>query len=128
MDEFFLIMNITREIALARHARIADDPLSRFIGLLGRKTLPQGEALILRPCTGIHMLGMRFPIDALYVDENDKIICAVSDLSPWHIGPFEPEALYVIELPSGTIISTGTQPGDNIACLPCPQIATSVVN
>jgi uncharacterized protein len=108
------IANITRQAALATTARIADDPLSRLIGLLGRSTLLNGEGLIIRPCTSIHMLGMRFAIDALYIDHGNRIIQAVSQLAPWRIGPIDFRAAYVIELPSGTIVTTGTMVGDEV--------------
>jgi len=35
-------------------------------GLLGRRELPDGEGILLRPCASIHMFFMRFAIDAVF--------------------------------------------------------------
>ena len=47
---------------------VAATPLRRMKGLLGRKDLPPGEGVLLRPASSIHMLFMRFPIDAVFLD------------------------------------------------------------
>ncbi len=110
-----IITNLTRNIRLAEAARMADDPISRLIGLLGRRGLPERGGLILRPCSGVHMLGMRFAVDALYVDAKGRVVRAISALRPWRIGPVDPHTDYVVELPSGTLAATHTAVGDQIA-------------
>ncbi len=62
---------------------IADGFFSRLRGLMGRKKLPQGQGLLLSPCNSIHMLFMRFSIDAVYVDENFVVKKIVRNLRPW---------------------------------------------
>jgi uncharacterized membrane protein (UPF0127 family) len=114
------VVNLTRQAVLARQARIAGDPFSRLAGLLGSRTLASGSGLVLRPCTSIHMFGMRYAIDALYVDAHDCVIHAIADLRPWRLGPIEPRADYVIELPAGVIAASQTAPGDCIALEPTP--------
>lgn len=109
------VWNVTRQAPLAEDARLAADPMSRLVGLLGKKELPQGNGLVLRPCSSIHMFGMRFAVDALYVDSHDRVIQAVSALAPWHIGPIDARAEYVIELPAGTIAATQTTIGDRLS-------------
>jgi len=49
---------------------IADTFLKRFLGLMGRKKIPAGQGLLILPCNSIHMMFMRFSIDAVYVDKN----------------------------------------------------------
>ena len=49
---------------------IADTFLKRFLGLMGRKKIPEGQGLLILPCNSIHMMFMRFSIDAVYIDEN----------------------------------------------------------
>jgi uncharacterized protein len=109
------IVNLTRGQTLARAAWQAESPLTRLVGLLGRRALPDGGALILQPCSGIHMLGMRFAIDALYLDDRRRVVRAISKLAPWRFGPLDPAAACVVELPAGTLVATGTQEGDQIA-------------
>jgi uncharacterized membrane protein (UPF0127 family) len=109
------IVNTTRQQTLATAARMAGNPFTRFVGLLGKRSLPPGAALILHPCTGVHMLGMRFAIDALYLDHARRVVRAVAGLAPWRVGPLDPAAASVIELPIGTIAATATTVGDQIA-------------
>jgi uncharacterized protein len=112
---FMQIVNVTRQTTLAHAVRLADNPLTRFMGLLGKREFPAGQALVLRPCSGIHMLGMRFAIDALYLDARRQVIHAVRELGPWRIGPLDPATACVVEMPAGTIAATATAVGDEIA-------------
>ena len=113
-DAHVHIINTTRQQTLALQARLADNPWTRFMGLLGKRTFPAGNALILRPCSGIHMFGMHFAIDALYLDDQQRVVQVVNRLGPWHIGPMDPAAECVIEMPAGTLAATQTAIGDCI--------------
>ncbi len=62
---------------------IADSFLRRFLGLMCRKKLPQGQGLWISPCNSIHMLFMRFSIDAVYLDKNCVVKKIVRNLRPW---------------------------------------------
>lgn len=109
------VRNLTRQADLATQARLATDPFSRLLGWLGRQAIASGEGLILRPCSGIHMVGMRCAIDAIYVDAGGCVLHTLHGLRPWRIGPLDPRAAYVVELPPGTLAATATLPGDLIA-------------
>ena len=52
---------------------VADNFVKRFLGLMGRKNLPQGQGLLITNCNSIHMCFMKFPIDVIYIDEDWKI-------------------------------------------------------
>jgi uncharacterized protein len=62
---------------------VADRPLARMRGLLGRTELPRGEGILLRPCGSIHTFFMRFPIDVVFVDREGKVVGVERDLKPW---------------------------------------------
>ena len=80
-----------------------------------RRRLPDGAGLVIDPCTSIHMFFMRFSIDVLYVDREDRVVRIQKGLKPWRVGPLHTKgARYVIELPEGTVTRTGTQLGDHI--------------
>lgn len=108
------IVNRTRGTELASEARLARGYWSRLIGLLGRSTLRAGEALVLEPCTSVHTAFMRFAIDVVYVDRSRRVVKAVCGLRPFRVSGSLGGARSVIELPRGTIESTGTAPGDEL--------------
>ena len=60
----------------------AESLFARMRGLLGRRGLPAGEGLLLSPCTGIHTLGMRFAIAAVYLDSEWRILKVDPRISP----------------------------------------------
>ena len=112
--------NETRATVLADHVAVGDSLWAKFLGLMGRRTLPAGEALWLPHENGIHMFFMRFPIDAIFVgppdaDGRHAVISLHRDLKPWTgIVPLVRGADGVLELPSGVIDASGTEPGDAI--------------
>lgn len=113
------IINETKKIVLAENANLADTPFKRIKGLLGRRSLEDREALIIKPCNSIHTFFMNFPIDALFVDSNNKVIKATTFLNPFRFTPIYFQSAYVIELPAGTILSSNTSTGDFL--LLCPS-------
>lgn len=64
------VIDTTTGVCLAERAPVATSLWARAKGLLGRSELPAGEGLVLWPCTSVHCLGMRFPIDVLHVSKS----------------------------------------------------------
>ena len=108
------IINQTKDTVLAKEVIIADTFLKRIKGLLGRKDFLPGEALIIKPCNSIHTFFMRFPIDVLFVDKDNRVLKALSSVKPFRLTSIYFQASFVIELPSGTIQSTLTCKGDTL--------------
>jgi len=80
---------------------IADTFLKRFLGLMGRKKIPAGQGLLILPCNSIHMMFMRFSIDAVYVDKNFVVKKIVRKLPAWLGMSICAGAHAVIELAAG---------------------------
>jgi uncharacterized membrane protein (UPF0127 family) len=93
---------------------LADRPLLRLRGLLGRRGLEPGEGLLLRPSNSIHMLFMRFAIDAVFLDAGDVVIDVVARLRPWRIA-LRRGAKAVLEIGAGEAARVGLSPGDRLA-------------
>lgn len=111
------VINTTRRTALAEETEFARSPWARFRGLMlrAKRDFGKGRALVIDPCSSIHMFFMRFPIDVLYLDRENRVVRAQQGIRPWRIGPlYTRGAKFVIELPEGTIQATGTQVGDQI--------------
>jgi hypothetical protein len=112
-------LNLTRGTVLADDLEIADTLWGRFMGLMGRESLPAGRALWLTG-NGIHMFFMRFPIDAVFLgrpspDGDRPVLSIHRHVRPWiGIVPLVRGAAGVLELPVGTIDATATAPGDRV--------------
>lgn len=99
---------------LAERARVAESMLARFLGLMGRAGLAEGEGLVIVPCNSVHCFFMRFPIDVLHLDRAGVVVRAVPNLRPNRIGPIVRRSHSVVELPAGTIAATGTAEGHHL--------------
>lgn len=85
------------------NTKVADSFLRRFIGLMGRKHLVQGEGMLLSPCRQIHTFFMRITIDAVFLDRNGTILEVIPEMKPGRISPCVKAACHVLELPQGTV-------------------------
>lgn len=108
------ILNTTKNTVIAQKGVLAGTFFSRMIGLLNRPSLLPGEALVITRCQSIHMLFMRFPIDAIFVDKNNYVVGLVESLLPFRFSRIFLKASRVIEVPSGTIVQSSTALGDKI--------------
>jgi uncharacterized protein len=112
--------NLTRKAPLADRLESAAGLWGKFRGLMGRRALPSGHGLWLPDSNGIHMMFMRFPIDAVFVgraasDGSRPVVALRRTLRPWTgIVWYVRGAHGVLELPVGAIDSSGTQVGDLI--------------
>jgi len=93
---------------------VADRPLARMRGLLGRSELPRGEGILLRPAASIHTAFMRFPIDAVFVDRDGTIVGIERDLKPWRTARRR-GAKAVLELPAGEAFAQSLADGEQLA-------------
>ena len=66
-------------------AKVAHSFLERARGLIGIKSLAPDEGLLIEKCNAIHMCFMSFPIDAYFLDENDKVVKVVRGIPPWRL-------------------------------------------
>jgi uncharacterized membrane protein (UPF0127 family) len=86
----------------------------RMKGLLGRDSLPPGEALWLRPCKSVHTIGMKFPIDILFLGRDNRVVGVEENIPPNRFSAFVYKAAGALELPAGAISESGTRAGDII--------------
>jgi uncharacterized membrane protein (UPF0127 family) len=90
------------------------------MGLMGRPSLADGSGLWLPDSNGIHMMFMRFPIDAVFLGQpsaEDRTVRPVLSVHPglraWTgLVPLVRGAHGVLELPVGAIEVSGTRAGD----------------
>jgi uncharacterized membrane protein (UPF0127 family) len=97
---------------IANDVAVADGIWSRFVGLMGKRELAAGHGLCLKPCSQIHMFFMRFPIDAVFIDGDGRVVRSYADLKPWRVTRIVSKAKACLELPAGTIARAHLQRGD----------------
>ncbi len=107
-------VNRTRERELGSRIGVADRWWLRARGLLGRRTLAQGEGMLLRPCRAVHLMGMAFPLDLAFLDRDGAVVALYRDLRPGARTRWHRSAFAALELPAGTLAATGTAEGDII--------------
>ncbi len=99
---------------------VASSRRARLRGLLGRRGLPPGEGLLLRPCASVHTCFLRFPIDVVLLDGDDRVVAVVERLAPWRLAGHR-RAKAVLELAAGEAQRRALSPGDRLAMLPDNQ-------
>ncbi|MGH9639540.1 MAG: DUF192 domain-containing protein [Bryobacteraceae bacterium] len=96
----YAVLDLGRGIALARRVRIASDSRARRKGLLGIDRLEPGAGLWIAPCEAVHTIGMKIPIDVVFLGRDHKVKKIVPHLKPWRIAACL-AASSVLELEAG---------------------------
>ena len=112
-----LIVNLTRDECVCV-GELADRPLPRMRGLMGRRGLPAGEGMLLTPAPSIHTAFMRFPIDALFLDRDLRVLDIRASLPAWRVAA-KRRARAVLELPAGECARRGVEVGDRLELRDC---------
>jgi uncharacterized protein len=108
------VINLTKKTWLATKVRKADNFVTRLVGLLKRTHLGPEEALWLMPSKGIHTIGMKFPIDVLFLNKSHKVLALVPGMAPYRVSAVHLRGYSVLELPDGTIRKSRTEVGDQL--------------
>ena len=100
------------EIFLPR-VRKTESLFDRIRGLLGSKSLSQGEGLLLAPCNSIHTLFMRVPIDVVFLNKKNMVTKIIRAMQPFRFG-MALNSSSVLELMAGQADRSGIEPGDQL--------------
>jgi uncharacterized protein len=92
---------------------LAETALTRMRGLLGRRQLPNGEGILLKPASSVHMAFMRFAIDAVFLDADLRVVKIAADLRPWRMAGAR-GAKSVLEIAAGEAARRGLSVGDRL--------------
>jgi hypothetical protein len=65
-----------------------------------------------------------FPLDLIYLNESHQVIHLIEHFPRFRIAPLRTQASSVLELPTHTIYSSQTQPGDQLLICAVEEIAT----
>ena len=118
----YCVYNQTRECFLSLGVTPADTVLARLKGLIGKLKLKLDEGLWVVPSQGVHTFGVLFPLDLIYLDEKHQVIHVIEHFPRFRIAPLRTQAASVLELPTHTIYSSQTQPGDQLIICAAEEI------
>lgn len=118
----YCVYNQTRECFLSLGVTPADTTFTRLKGLIGRLQLRVDEGLWVVPSCGIHTMGVLFPLDLIYLDDDLQVVHVIEHFSRFRISPLKTQATSVLELPTHTIYSSQTQPGDQLLICAAEEI------
>lgn len=90
---------------------IARDFFSRFLGLMGRRGLPGDEGVLFPKCNSVHTFFMRFPIDVVMLDGENRVVEVVESMPAWRLLLPRSKAKHVIELTARRSKEIGIVPG-----------------
>ncbi len=112
--------NKTQETFVATSVKRADSYFTRLVGLLGKtkRWARDGAGLWIVPSSGVHTIGMLFPIDVIFLDKNKVVIHLEEHLRPFRVSKVSLKAFSVLELPPHTIYGSKTAIGDQFEIAP----------
>jgi uncharacterized membrane protein (UPF0127 family) len=121
-----VLINARSDVTIATDVSLALTRADRNRGLLGRDSLDPSAALVISPCSSIHTMFMRFPIDVIFVDRDGRAVRIVRDLAPWRIA-VALRAHAVIELAAGSLRTREVRVGDELHLAPPVSPALKVL-
>jgi uncharacterized protein len=110
-------LNRTRGIILCERLEVPVGLAGQSRGLLGRDGLAAGSGMLFRsalPIMWMHMMFMRFPIDIVFLNWENKVIRICHDLQPWRFSPIVLGARIALELAAGAAAESSAAVGDTI--------------
>ncbi len=108
------MLNVSKGTVLATDVRFARTWLSRSRGLLGRRSLPRGEALLIEPSFSIHTAFMRFPIDVVFLNRDLMVVKVAPKIGSFRVA-VALGAHSALELAAGVAREARVEAGDQLA-------------
>ena len=106
--------NKTNLVLISDKIKIAEGFFNKLFGLIFKKELNNIEGLLFKNCNSIHTIGMKYCIDAAFLNKSNEVIAIFYSLKPFRFTPFVKDALKVLEFKSGFIKSASLKVGDKL--------------
>jgi uncharacterized membrane protein (UPF0127 family) len=94
----------------------------RLFGLLVLPRLRKGQGLLIEPCASVHTLGMRYPLDLLFLSRDGQVLGWRESVAPWRAAS-QRGARSTLELPAGTLAAFSLRVGEQLHWHPVPDAA-----
>jgi len=90
-------------IKICSKVKLANDMFSRIKGLMFAKRMNGFDGIMIDPCNSIHTFFMRFDIDVIFLDSNNKIVKIIRSMKPWRMSLLYIKSKKVLELNGGDL-------------------------
>lgn len=94
------VVNARTGMPVASSIRLADGFFGRLRGLVGISGQRQAGMWLI-PCTSVHTIGMRFPIDVVFLDRRGMVRKIDVAVRPFRVRRAVRSTYSVLELPAG---------------------------
>ncbi|MFN2529577.1 MAG: DUF192 domain-containing protein [Candidatus Baltobacteraceae bacterium] len=111
------VINKTSGRLLATSVQRAESAWMRAAGFIGRAEIAPQEGLWFDRCRAIHTLGVRAPLDVLFLDDRGRVL-EIAVVPPAKIAVINPHAATVVEFGHGAICEDNVVLGDQIELMP----------
>jgi uncharacterized membrane protein (UPF0127 family) len=91
---------------------VADSSATRFLGLMGKRSIDSDSGLWIIPSSGVHTCWMRMNIDVVALDKMHRVIGLGHSVPPWRLSGLSSKTRSVLELSAGRIQACGIELGD----------------
>lgn len=82
---------------------IADNLVSRIVGLMFKSELKESNGLLIKPCNSIHTFFMFFNLDVLFISRSGEIVKIIRQMKPWRMSWIYFRSAQVLELKGGSL-------------------------
>jgi len=104
------VLNASKGTVVAEDVAIARSFWTRFRGLMLRKEMADGAALLIEPSASIHTAFMRFPIDVVFLDREQRVVKVAENIRPFRASLSRGHS--ALELNAGSARNAHVQEGD----------------
>jgi hypothetical protein len=112
------VKNSTRGTILAKTLLTMNTHFNRTLYHLNVNGFPRNCALWITPCHSVSTVGMKNPVDIVFLDKDGRVVKMFRNFPPNCIAESEPEAVSAIELPSNRLHESKTSTGDILTLEP----------
>jgi uncharacterized membrane protein (UPF0127 family) len=106
------VVNRTRGTYLGVKIQVANTFFRRLLGLYTHRHLDFGDGVWLIPCNSVQTVGMRFPIDVVFLNSVRRVVRIAEAVKPGRVVGQVSGVHSTLELPMGVVKSSETQVGD----------------
>ena len=110
--------NITRHTILGDTLLTLSSNFKKTLRHINRHGIPNSCVLWLSPCNGVYTVGMKTPVDIIFINKDRKIVKILRNFPPDCFAESTAETIGALELPPNTLTETNSHTGDTIELNP----------